>query len=815
MVAPTTKLLTPDLFIINNGTKELSYPIARNRNKVRQWRKTKVRIQPGEGELVKHWDSFHAGMGWSRDESRDAQYASPVYESGTGVACRRGYLYPAFKVNTISLSGTPTSVDRITEIGDYVYAFSTVSTNIRMHEIDPADDSLRFQTTVSGWTAPAGQPAEFGGYLYTPGAGSAFQERRETTVVIAATADDGWLGKTSAVSYAAARAAAATATTVAASFSIGQLYGAAQWGVFRGYLRFDTSVIAATDTVVGAKLRLYLVLDNSATNFTLRVRKSAADWTPLDATDWVAAPSGDTSMGTIATSASTWPAINNWVEIDLDPTAITTGAAAITAMYLLSDRDDDDPGTAPTGYEYANFEDLTAASGHPAELLLTVLTTGASTRKAWHLGTAGKLLWRVGDASATPKHHVINSCATASSGGSGGPLTAGNWSDTADYVIGKPGRNINSLAEMGRWLHVGKEEGLYASDTEGNQTNALDFVRNLIASTNCSDMIRWLGTLVVCHKTGIWQYTGVSARPFGIETLQNNNSSIKGGRYTALATAGEWLYAAYLVGTTTYLLAVRPGHEDEPSYVWHHLYTFTSTTINTMHVSGLTTNPRLYLGITASTCSVAYIVLAQDGSPDPTDANVTFQAQTNNFDLPAVDWGAPGTLKRGHMVEIVTSQAIGTGGTVQVQGRWDGGTYANIGAAITTAGKAQRFWTAGTSDSGYRPQLRIQVDGHASNVLRVEKVSLYCAALPRKEPIITVVVRCGDNLDRLRDAKTAYDDLEALENAGVYTVRDPDDPASGTFKVIVENVDEYKGEQIADVTGERLVAVTLRVVEYA
>jgi len=641
MVMPTTKLLTPDLFIINNGTKELSYPIAQNRNKVRQWRKTKVRIQPGEGELVKHWDSFHAGMGWSRDESRDAQYALPVYESGTGVACRRGYLYPAFKVNTISLSGTPTSVDRITEIGLYIYGFGTTAANLlTVHKIRASDDTVMNEKTFSSpVNGPAGQPTEFGGYLYVPIRSTAGASPfLELTTIRADTSDDTWNG-------------------------------------------------------------------------------------------------------------------------------------------------------------------------------------GPTDRRAWHLATAGKLLWRVGDSATIPKRYVINSCAAVSSGGSGGPLTAGNWSDPADYVIGKPGRVINSLAEMGRWLHVGKEEGLYASDTEGNQTNALDFVRNLITSTNCSDMIRWLGTLVVCHKTGIWQWTGVSARPFGIEILQNNNSSIKGGRYTALATAGEWLYTAYLVGTTTYLLAVRPGREDEPSYVWHHLYTFTSTTISTMHISGLTTNPRLYLGITASTCSVAYIILAQDGSPDPTDANVTFQAQTNSFDLPAVDWGFPATPKHGHMVEIVTSQAKGTGGTVKVYYGWDGATPSTqLGSTITTATKTQCFWAGGNTQGthwGYRPQIRIENTGHASNVLRVEKVSLYCAARPRKEPTITVVVRCGDMLDRLRDAKTAFDDLEALENAGVYLVRDPDDPASGTFYATVENVDEHSGEQLADYTGERLVTVTLRVVEYA
>jgi len=235
----------------------------------------------------------------------------------------------------------------------------------------------------------------------------------------------------------------------------------------------------------------------------------------------------------------------------------------------------------------------------------------------------------------------------------------------------------------------------------------------------------------------------------------------------------------------------------------------------------LLTNPRLYYtfdSITGPIHDCYYIILAQDGSPDPSDANISFQAAANDCDFSAVDWGMPGTLKRAHMVEVVTSQATGTGGTVKVYYGWEGATPSTqLGAAggITGVGMTRLFWTAGTTDSGYRLQIRVSNTGHATNNLRVDKVSLYCVALPRKEPVITTVVRCGDNLDRLRDAKTMYDDLEGLENAGVYTVRDPDDPVSGTFKAIVENVDEYKGEQIGDVSGERLVTVTMRVVEYA
>jgi len=183
-VVSTTALQKPNRFIINNGTKNLEYPFAL-KNDRRIWRQTKIQIQPGRGELVKHWGDWHSGMGMSRDLSREAEHAPPFFEDGDANTVVPGYIYPRLALTTVSLSGSPSSVDRVTELGSYIYAFSTVGTDIRVHKIDPSDDSVVYERTFSGWTAPAGQPVEFGGatwpYLYVPGAGDIFKEL--TTVV--------------------------------------------------------------------------------------------------------------------------------------------------------------------------------------------------------------------------------------------------------------------------------------------------------------------------------------------------------------------------------------------------------------------------------------------------------------------------------------------------------------------------------------------------------------------------------------------------------------------------------------------------------
>jgi hypothetical protein len=771
----TTRLQKPDKFIINNGTKNLEYEIARNTKGERLWRTTKVQVQPGQGELVKHWDSWHSGMGWSRDETRDAQYAEPVFETSTGVtSTHRGGLYPGLALGSIGLVAGAEGSPRFLDIGGYTYAFYSYGYGyVTVCKIDPSDMSRVYDGYVFGsdFPWPAGQPTEFGGYGYVPSAGGKFKEL--TTIVGDLTAAFLYNGSTYTDNTANANAGGGTAFTLLGDNSDDYFY----WGCATKFGGLWINMLAEANT------ELTLI------------------WEYWNGAAWVdiVGPEVDDTTGFTADGGG-WV---TWVAAAQTDWALTTVNSV--EAYFVRVR----TSTAATTWPTATWTP-------PGD----VWTDGPADRLAWHMGTAGKLLWRAGDDSDPPSHHVINSCSAVSSGGSGGPLTSGNWSDTADYVIGKPGRNINSLADLGRWLYVGKEEGLFASDADGNQTNAIDFVRNLIASTNCSDTIRWLGTLVTTHKTGLWQYTGVTARTIGIENLESNLSSLKGGRYTGLATSGQWLYVSYLVGSTYYLLAGRPGHEDEPAVVWH-ILSSGAQYLSTPYVSGLTTNPTLWLGmyIIAGASSLYYITLAKDGSPDPTDTAISFTTVEKTIDLPCADWGSPGTPKHGHMVEVVTDQVTGTGGSVKVYYGWDGATPSTqLGSTITTATRAQCFWAGGNTKGthwGYRPQVRIGITGGAANNLRVSKVSLYCIGRPRKEDAIETTIRLADSLDGSRTAKVMYDDLDALVGAGVYAVRDPDDPAGGTFYAIVDNLAPTKGEQLGEHSGTEYVTVTLRKVGYA
>jgi len=762
-----TRLQAPKTLRINDGSTNYLYEIAHNRQGERLWRESTIKVQPGQGELVKTWDSWHAGMGWSRDETRDAEYAAPVYEAGSATATHRGVLYPPFLQNTITaLTGT---ANRIVEMGSYIYVLSTSGTDIVVNKIDPSDDTIVYSRTFSGWTAPAGQTAEFGGYLYVPSAGGIFKEL--TTIVGDLTAVWYYDGTNYTNNTTAAAVSGGTAFTLLADHTDDILY-------FGAATKFD-GVYFDIGTAAGSALTMDLEYWNGAwtdmapaeTDGTTGLTVDGwITWTPP--ADWVAATSAATSMGgTPPDNTSRY-----WVRVK-------TSTAT--------------PWTAPT----ANWLP-------PSD----VWTNGPASRTAWHMATAGKLLWRVGDSTAASKHYVVNSCSAISTGGAGGPLTAANWSDSADYVIGKPGRNINSLAELGRWLYVGKEEGVFAADGDGNQTNILDFVRNLLATTNCSTMCRWLGTLVVAHKGALWQHTGASSRSIGIEILDGNLSTTKNGRYVALVAAGLWLYAAYRVAAVDMILAARPGGENEPPIVWHQLGAL-GYGVEDLLVSTLTSSPRLWF---ARSTDLHYNILALDGSPNPTDSSVTFSSAASNFDVPAVDWGQPGTVKRGHMVEIVTKQK-GTGGSVSVSYSWDGGTFYSLGSAA--AGLTRLFWTtAATVRSGYRPQLRIVQTGSGSTgALRVEKVSLYCVARPRKEPALEFTLRLyPGGPDKRKSVEQQWDDLWTLSETGLLTLYNPDDPeGTATYEAFIDTMEESKGEQIERTEGERHVHIVARVIKYA
>ena len=58
---PTTRLQHPGYIVLNSER----YKLARRKNDAPYWKRSQIRVQPGQGEQVVSWDSFHEGMGES------------------------------------------------------------------------------------------------------------------------------------------------------------------------------------------------------------------------------------------------------------------------------------------------------------------------------------------------------------------------------------------------------------------------------------------------------------------------------------------------------------------------------------------------------------------------------------------------------------------------------------------------------------------------------------------------------------------------------------------------------------------------------
>ena len=213
-----------------------------------------------------------------------------------------------------------------------------------------------------------------------------------TTVVYAGTAD-GWVNSTSgfddefdgyAGTYAAARAGTGTpgltASTAATTLSVGQLYFASffdQYGVQEGFLGFDTSAIADTDTVSAAVLNVTSYGDFSTTDFTIEAR--LRDWGgTLETTDFVAGAS--LSALTLLASKTTASGFTADTAYDFTDVAMPANVNKTGSTYLLLCSSRTTGNNAPTGYEYVNVKsaDTTGTTSDP-KLTVTHAAGGGTT----------------------------------------------------------------------------------------------------------------------------------------------------------------------------------------------------------------------------------------------------------------------------------------------------------------------------------------------------------------------------------------------------------------------------------------------------
>lgn len=183
--------------------------------------------------------------------------------------------------------------------------------------------------------------------------------------------------------YATARSTNYTYQTSDTIFYVGQNKDVSYYYCYRGAVKFDTHTIGAGQAVSQVNLKLTPTVDNSDTDFIVQIAKY--DWSASD-------PIGNTNRSTVyngilaAAQDATWRGTSGIsVNTQYASNNLATAWVAMTGTTyygLISDRDHDGSGTAPSG-----LERLSIASQNNGTVgyrpLLTVVYAPAATGRSF------------------------------------------------------------------------------------------------------------------------------------------------------------------------------------------------------------------------------------------------------------------------------------------------------------------------------------------------------------------------------------------------------------------------------------------------
>ena len=375
--------------------------------------------------------------------------------------------------------------------------------------------------------------------------------------------------------------------------------------------------------------------------------------------------------------------------------------------------------------------------------------------------------------------HALWASATASTikKVTGDPTVAADWSYAYQVGDTESGyRDITSMAELADLLYIGKSDGLYALGTP-NQAQPSTWqpvmltpeVAAYASSLNCVNMRAWHGSMWVPHIRGLLNYRHLGGQGFGITpatpgTEVDSDNPVH-GQITAMAGDNKWLYAALLTTDgDTYIMAGREAREGETQFgmlLWHPIAVIESKQVDVMHISGLWSNPHLFLGKGAD---AAYIVLPRFSSNPYHDSNSTYSL-TGSIYYPAHFWAVPTTTKIWKSLELI-GEDLTSARYVDVYYRVNAGAWVSLGRANLSPRYVLAFPDKGVS--GEKIEIRLDFTlPSATNPLMVKTVVLRGVERPRTIDLIQMTVRCADQMSlrqqRRQTNRTGADMLAELK----------------------------------------------------
>ena len=443
------------------------------------------------------------------------------------------------------------------------------------------------------------------------------------------------------------------------------------------------------------------------------------------------------------------------------------------------------------GSEFVAFTSATAIWKFTGSAWTQAATTQAKYwAKDW-LDVSGAVGWRLWRGYGT---NSVDGVLTGSD-----PLTAANWGPATAFTIGDTSQAITGMVGLRHGIWVAKADGLYGLDASGRSTNLLQAIAHLKSANNGVNPIAIDDFICLPHVMGLLEFNPRASRE-NLQSIQPGgdpgNTSPVYGRVTAQTYLAGWHYVALYNGTDTYILKGRRPKEGEalpPGWVgpkiWHPLVKIAGKTVNCLHVSGLSSPNRLWMGTGQD---VAYITVSPTNNPLSETGHKYAAAPT--IYLSPIDFRARGIDKEMMAFDIENS-GFSSSTFAQLLLSLDGGAYTNFGLSATTAGRTRISRPNTGSWRGYNTKMRLNItNGASTSTPRVKGLVARAALRPQHEDILTFSLILADAQKTAEGssgrvaADTAVTNLKNLRNAGPVTLTDYWRGRARSRNVIVERV---------------------------
>lgn len=294
-------------------------------------------------------------------------------------------------------------------------------------------------------------------------------------------------------------------------------------------------------------------------------------------------------------------------------------------------------------------------------------------------------------------------------------FTADDFSSISDgFTVGDRGVPATGIAVMGGGIGIaGAETGVWGYTDEGVPFNIVTALLDARSPDNGRQFANQSGWTYAVTSLGLYAIRGLTANPVGI-----GSDSMKGfegfdGTPVAVLAWREALFAAYedSAGTTWRILrgVFNPAFTPYTGELdWYPFATRTNAAIRVIGATSTPTLPTICWGEGADT--LARIEQGRGGR-DILDASYPFSTAGGQ-------WFGSTMMRNQHLRKTIRwgrffPENMASGNTWQLAVAFDGGSYANIGSAVTAAGGAKVVPATLTSaPSGFTPKPRItQVAG--------------------------------------------------------------------------------------------------------